>query len=223
VTLAGERPGPPGGPPLAAGSERADRQRERILRAARSCFVRHGFHAAAMADIASAADISPGLIYRYFPSKSALVRAIVDRQLEESRQVFDRIGSAEDLVGALVDTFERWCCPGDGEALSAALIVEIVAVAARDGELAAALRGADGGVRASFETALRRSGAVAGVDYPEAVQRRAALLHWLIDGLLIRAIGQPDMDREFLRSTLATFVAQLGPTPRTAAWGPRPD
>ena len=56
---------------------RAARQRERILEAAEKCFIESGFHAASMAHIADTAGISAGLIYRYFESKSAIVRAII--------------------------------------------------------------------------------------------------------------------------------------------------
>jgi len=54
---------------------RAAKQRERILDAAEACFIRHGFHAASMAHIAQTADMSAGLIYRYFDGKAAIVKA----------------------------------------------------------------------------------------------------------------------------------------------------
>jgi AcrR family transcriptional regulator len=76
-------------PALPPGTSRAQAhagaQRARILAAATTCFAEHGFHAASMASIAEAARMSPGLMYRYFPSKSAIVLAIIERQLAESR------------------------------------------------------------------------------------------------------------------------------------------
>ena len=55
----------PAGSPLSPREtgERARAQRERILRAAKRCFVEHGFHAASIADIARTAEMSAGLIY----------------------------------------------------------------------------------------------------------------------------------------------------------------
>src|SRR3546814_7429913 len=58
-------------------------QRERILCAAQKCFVEHGFHAASMASIAETAEMSAGLIYRYFENKNAIILAIVERRSEE--------------------------------------------------------------------------------------------------------------------------------------------
>ena len=50
----------------------SDRRAE-ILAAAQRCFVRSGFHGASMQDICAEAGMSPGNLYRYFPSKEALM------------------------------------------------------------------------------------------------------------------------------------------------------
>ncbi|MGD8359415.1 MAG: helix-turn-helix domain-containing protein, partial [Lysobacterales bacterium] len=65
---------------------RKQAQRERILSAAQACFVESGFHAASMANIAETAEMSPGLIYRYFESKNAIILAIIDKQLTVLRR-----------------------------------------------------------------------------------------------------------------------------------------
>jgi AcrR family transcriptional regulator len=44
-------------------------RRDEILAAAQRCFVRSGFHGASMQDICAEASMSPGNLYRYFPSK----------------------------------------------------------------------------------------------------------------------------------------------------------
>lgn len=208
MTLA---PGPAAAPPA-----RADRQRERILQAARGCFARDGFHAATMNDIAAAAEMSPGLIYRYFPSKSAIVGAIVDRQMEETRRTLGHIGSADDLVSAILDSFERWCQPAEGDRLDASLLLEILALAARDAAVADALRAADVEVRAGLHAALERSG---GEERPGGppLACRVAMLQCLVEGVLVRAIRQPDLDRRLLRRSLEVALAGLrGPAPEPA-------
>jgi AcrR family transcriptional regulator len=60
----------------------ADRRNE-ILDAARRCFVRDGFHAASMHAICAEAGMSPGNLYRYFPSKEALIAGIAERDRAE--------------------------------------------------------------------------------------------------------------------------------------------
>jgi AcrR family transcriptional regulator len=53
----------------------ARRNRERVLAAARECFARDGLDAQ-MDDIARAAEVGVGTVYRHFPTKEALAEAI---------------------------------------------------------------------------------------------------------------------------------------------------
>src|SRR5260370_28597728 len=65
-------------------------RRDEILAAAQRCFVRSGFHGASMQDICAEAGMSPGTLYRYFPSKEALVAGIAERDRAEVAQQFAR-------------------------------------------------------------------------------------------------------------------------------------
>ena len=47
-------------------AERRDQQTQRILDAAKACFVRYGFQGASMQQICAEAGMSPGALYRYF-------------------------------------------------------------------------------------------------------------------------------------------------------------
>ncbi len=51
-------------------------RRERILEAAERAFVRHGFHATTMQHVAEEIGMSAGNLYRYFPSKEAIVEGL---------------------------------------------------------------------------------------------------------------------------------------------------
>lgn len=61
-------------------------RRERIVAAAVDLFVEHGFDGVRIVDVARAAEVSPGTVYNYFPTKEDLVlggseafeRALVD-------------------------------------------------------------------------------------------------------------------------------------------------
>ena len=96
--------------PVAA--SRADAKRDRILCAALKCFIEHGFHAASMANIAETAQMSAGLIYRYFDNKNAIVLAIVQRQLAEKQAAIRQLQSSEQILDGLAQAFEQWCLPG---------------------------------------------------------------------------------------------------------------
>src|SRR3954447_15883797 len=83
----------------------SDRRAE-ILAAAQRCFVRAGFHGASMQDICAEAGMSPGNLYRYFPSKEALIAGIAERDRAEVAQ--ERASAAparESTAGPLARGF----------------------------------------------------------------------------------------------------------------------
>jgi AcrR family transcriptional regulator len=78
----------------------SDRRAE-ILAAAQRCFVRAGFHGASMQDICAEAGMSPGNLYRYFPSKEALIAGIAERDRAEIAQQFARADLSRGLFAVL--------------------------------------------------------------------------------------------------------------------------
>jgi AcrR family transcriptional regulator len=57
-----------------------EHKRESILDAALALFSDRGFHGVAVPEVASRAKVAAGTIYRYFPSKEALVNAVYQRE-----------------------------------------------------------------------------------------------------------------------------------------------
>jgi AcrR family transcriptional regulator len=66
-----------------------DKRHEQILDAALVVFARRGLDATRVSDLAAAAGMSQGLLYRYFPSKEAVFSALVERALEGARRLTD--------------------------------------------------------------------------------------------------------------------------------------
>ncbi len=62
---------------------RPDDTRARIMETADALFRRMGFAKTAVADIAAELGMSPANVYRFFPSKNAIVEAICQRCLSE--------------------------------------------------------------------------------------------------------------------------------------------
>lgn len=58
-------------------------RRAQLLTAARDVFSKRGYHAAAMAEIASRAGVSKPVLYQHFPSKLELYLALVDTATDE--------------------------------------------------------------------------------------------------------------------------------------------
>src|SRR5262245_27021001 len=58
-------------------------RRQQIMDAAIVCFRTHGFQQTNMAAICAAAGLSAGAVYRYFPSKDALIGAIMEQHVAD--------------------------------------------------------------------------------------------------------------------------------------------
>jgi AcrR family transcriptional regulator len=188
-------------------SERALKQRERILEAARLCFVKRGFHGASIADIAEEAGMSAGLMYRYFQNKNAIIKAIVYRQLEFGRRSLEEIKSPEDLVEGILQAIERWHSDSSDQ-MSAPLFLEISAEATRDPEIAAIVAEADTLIRNHLRDAMHRTAASKEIyQDPRRAGARMLLLLSVVEGLAVRSCREPTLDRELLRAALTKFIA----------------
>lgn len=76
-------------------------RRLQLLRAAQDVFVAHGFHAAAMDDIADRAGVSKPVLYQHFPGKRELYLALLEEHVSE---LADRVGAA---MGGTADNRDR--------------------------------------------------------------------------------------------------------------------
>lgn len=116
--------------PLTASDQRSDE----ILASIRHIFVEKGFDGASMQDLARAAGMSVGNFYRYFASKSAIIEAMVRRDMVEMEQAFRLIINSTNPMHTLRETLrmrvEGKECADDG-----ALWAEITAAAIRKPEI----------------------------------------------------------------------------------------
>ncbi len=188
---------------------RAASQRERILDAAEQCFIRHGFHGAPIAVIAETSGLSVGLLYRYFESKSAIVLAIIARQLRCRREGIAALYGEDDFLASVVAKFRLWQ-QGTHPAMNATLFLEMSSEASRDPAVREAIVTSDALTREAFEQWLERPRDEGGVGMTrEAARRKAVLVQCVIEGLVVRAVRDPGMDGEALREALEPVFADL--------------
>ncbi|MFA7940699.1 TetR/AcrR family transcriptional regulator [Klebsiella oxytoca] len=81
-----------------------------ILNAAIICMREKGFHNASIKNVAKCANISTGLIYRYYKNKDALIEALVINVTDKMIHLFEKDGlqheySPEILPGTNANTF----------------------------------------------------------------------------------------------------------------------
>lgn len=196
---------------IEAGSrkDRAQAQRNRILDAAQRCFAERGFHGASMAMIAETAQMSPGLIYRYFAGKSELIHGIVSRQTELLADDFEQMESgARHPVDSIVDNYCECVSRKDDDAsspcyLDATLVLEIVAESRRDPVIAEAMDLLDARINSGLSQWLvQSSGPDAKEVPPQLLQARTLMLRVLLDGLKMRQARDPNLDLSLLREGL---------------------
>lgn len=126
--------------------EQARQSRERLINVAREAFLRHGYAATTIAEIAGEAGVSVETIYKAFGGKAGLVRAIYERGLAGRELVSaptrsDAISATEADPRALV---HKWgALTAEVAPLVAPILLLIRAAAATDPELLALLKETD--------------------------------------------------------------------------------
>src|SRR5262244_1665821 len=95
---------PPMNPPATIAKVRPDDTRGRIIETAEALFRRLGFAKTTVADIASELRMSPANVYRFFPSKNAIVEAICKHCLSD---VEEKAWAAARLPGPAAERIER--------------------------------------------------------------------------------------------------------------------
>ncbi len=77
--------------------------RDRLLSAARELFFQHGFASVSTDALAKAAAVSKATLYKHFPGMEALLRAVVEREVDGFEQGIPvTVGTSEEFCSALV-------------------------------------------------------------------------------------------------------------------------
>jgi AcrR family transcriptional regulator len=79
-------------------------RRASIIKAAQTVFAEHGYDGAKTQQIAAAAQVSEALIYRHFPSKTALYRAVLRSLIEEQDRIIAHVGAPPPSAQGLIET-----------------------------------------------------------------------------------------------------------------------
>lgn len=169
----------------------AARQTE-ILEVAARLFTERGFHQVGIAELCEALDVSPGTLYRYFPSKEALIQGLVAADAREARLLVEALEGArgdfcDRLTTVVCEALEAVSDPDYGR-----LALEIAAEGARNPAIGEVLRVADETFRADLATIIDAA-AAAGDVTPRLPSESVAdlLLQW-VDGATGRPIAVAD-------------------------------
>ena len=167
-------------------AEISDQRIGEILDRIRASFVTKGFDGASMQELARSAGMSAGNFYRYFPSKTAIIGALIARDLHTVLEEFRVVnGAAEPLRSLRALVSRRVAMPAEDS--DARLWAEIEAVASRDSGLGEVCLGMQVAINDQIVATFAR---IAGRS-PEFIRARqqhsADALMILVKGAAIRA------------------------------------
>jgi TetR/AcrR family transcriptional regulator, repressor for uid operon len=170
-----------------------DRQDE-ILAAAARCFVRDGFHGASMQDICTEAGMSPGNLYRYFPSKEALVAGIAERDRAEVAKQFAGADLSVGLFAVLEGMAQRHFAENDPEEVL--LCTEVMAEARRNPEIARISASFDADIKKWLGDLFRAAAARGDVASDADIEGAVTMVMIIADGISWRRAVDPAFDAQ---------------------------
>jgi AcrR family transcriptional regulator len=170
-----------------------------IVAAAERVFSRKGFARATMQEIAGEAGLSAGAIYRYFPSKEAIITAMSEENARRRALIVEAIrsegGSTLQIIGKLADVFFGYLQDADC-ALDCALEAELFAEASRNEPVREAMNRGLNSLLEPFTEIIRegqRKGDISRDVDAESVARIMIAMH---DGLAIQISAGHRVDVE---------------------------
>lgn len=175
-----------------------------ILEAVKSVFAVKGFDGASMQDLAQAARMSVGNFYRYFPSKNAIIQAMVQMDMDCMESEFAEIETASDpravFLAKLTDRIENL------SAEEAALWTEMQAASFRVPEIAELKRKMEATIRGKIVKALVRiDGGTSQADLARYDQH-AHLIMLMVHGFAQRRYCSVDLQDEAANKALGDLV-----------------
>ncbi len=84
-----------------------EERRQEILAAAARVFVQKGYASATMQEIATACELAPGTLYRYFPGKTDLIAEVAGSCYERDREMFTTAMGNPSPLAALFEVGEQ--------------------------------------------------------------------------------------------------------------------
>ena len=154
---------------------------QKILQAAERCMREKGFHQTSVQNVAASANVSVGLIYKYFTNKDAIIEALVldvvrrmkqllNADFEKISHSFPEIYSADDLLPPAVEQ-------------SIVLLMEISAESTRNERISDIMYDAWNDLKQNF--IVETQGRYPGVD-ASVINTRLYMMSLIIDGIIIR-------------------------------------
>jgi TetR/AcrR family transcriptional repressor of uid operon len=185
-----------------------EEKRQEILAAAGRCFVRDGFRAST-SDICAEANISPGNLYHYFPSKEAIIASLIDAGLSQAMAYFKRTVDGPDVLSAFLVGLDGVSAVRDRSIQ--VLLLDMLAEAGRNPDIRKILRKHSLEICDVLAEFVRKGQSQGRIDAQLDPDAAAATLLGIIDGSKILAARHPKYDAkkttDYLKLAITRFLA----------------
>ncbi|GIH06609.1 putative transcriptional regulator, TetR family protein [Rhizocola hellebori] len=179
-------------------------RRRQILDAARTCFLRNGFHATSMQDVIAEAGLSVGAVYRYFKSKNEIVTAIAEEVVGGVDEALADLVASDLSVTATLGRALSFVDAQTGPDGVFRLAIQVWAEAMRDPALAKFVSGAYGRIRGHFVELARHAQARGELSASADAEAMGAVLFGMMPAYALQRVLTGTPDREsFLRGVTA--------------------
>jgi AcrR family transcriptional regulator len=171
--------------------ERKAQTRERLIARAQLVFLRRGFHAATLEEIAGEAGVTKGAVYSNFENKADLFMAVLDARKQSRLENFERVrpgaASMEDLARAHV----RVVLEDDPEGRWASALVEAWAASEGDEVFRARLASAGEDINRMVGEMIKEFAGREDLETPYSTVRLAQIGAAVARGLLLQRLHNP--------------------------------
>ncbi len=186
-------------------------RRAQVLEAAFRCFASKGFHQTTMDDICREAELSPGAVYRYFPSKEDIIGAICDESRGQQATLIHAARQHESFT-AVMDGLAQAYFSQLKDPTSAAgfkLNIQLWAEALHNPRVRTLLQGSLGAVLIPFTEIIRQAQKRGELNPSVDAESVARVMVALFHGLLVQKSVDPEVDVLKFMATMETMTQQF--------------
>ena len=166
----------------------------RIVEAMRASVAARGIAGSTFDHVAGEAGVSRGLLHYHFGSKERLLVEVVRREsdvrIERLEQAIAGAPDAEDVLGALVRSFQEWL----GAQHAPLMTYEMLTLAQHNDEIAAEVAELGRRTRSHLADALGRKQRTGVLSLRVEPELAAMFLFALADGVMLRRLSEPELD-----------------------------
>ncbi len=187
--------------------QRQTDRRAAILDAAQRCFARMGFHPASMQRICAEAGMSAGNLYRYFPSKEAIIAGIAERDRAEVAEKLGQVDLSVDFFSMLGELARHYFAERTDDQVG--MCIEITAESRRNPEIGRIHQAFDTDVRTRLVAMLRDAADRGEISRDIDFESVTAMLMVIVDGVWSRRVSDPTFDPNSLLPLFMDIVRHM--------------